>query len=481
MRILRTIALLFLLVTVYILHPHMFPASAADPITGYRFAFINNPRRELTEEESQYIAHHYDLAVIGYQSDPMIASAQRIKAINPSITLLLYFPTSVRQDGAHYGQNEFKEAWYLHDKAGNRIYKTQTLAFIDLTNEEYREWARTTLISFLNRASFDGALFDNANPLGVEGNTTMWEDRIGSAKLDAWNKARVQYITQINNILNNRGKILIFNGIHRALSKINRSTGTLGFTDGALNEGFCYGQNNSGTLELVSKELQLEDIDLQQSIGMQQKYVLQKVNFTGFMSFTKVKQQQLGNFCYGVFLMGHVPNFTFFKFGEGYNLYAIPEEYRINAETIDLQLGNPVGKYQKNNWLLTRRFQHGYVVVNLNTSSAIWTAPAALQQYQDPSNNKPVAANQIVSIAPESAAYFLFPASSPTLPPSTTNSADLTDEGDTSGNHVNEFDYNVLVGDFGKTGTPGWIKADIIQNGKVDEFDYNALAEDFGK
>ena len=46
---------------------------------------------------------------------------------------------------------------------------------------------------------------------------------------------------------------------------------------------------------------------------------------------------------------------------------------------------------------------------------------------------------------------------------------------------MNEYDYNVLVGEFGKTGTPGWIKADIIKNGKVDEFDYNALVENFGK
>ncbi|OGG34941.1 hypothetical protein A2363_01830 [Candidatus Gottesmanbacteria bacterium RIFOXYB1_FULL_47_11] len=66
-------------------------------------------------------------------------------------------------------------------------------------------------------------------------------------------------------------------------------------------------------------------------------------------------------------------------------------------------------------------------------------------------------------------------------PPPTGNPADLTNEGDTPGNQVNEYDYNVLVGDFGKTGTPGWIKADIIKNGKVDEFDYNALVGEIGK
>jgi len=66
-------------------------------------------------------------------------------------------------------------------------------------------------------------------------------------------------------------------------------------------------------------------------------------------------------------------------------------------------------------------------------------------------------------------------------PPPTGNIADLTDEGDIPGNQVNEYDYNVLVGDFGKTGAPGWIKADIIKNGKVDEFDYNVLVGDFDR
>ncbi|OGG34940.1 hypothetical protein A2363_01825 [Candidatus Gottesmanbacteria bacterium RIFOXYB1_FULL_47_11] len=78
-----------------------------------------------------------------------------------------------------------------------------------------------------------------------------------------------------------------------------------------------------------------------------------------------------------------------------------------------------------------------------------------------------------------------FTVGSPTTTPIPTSSpagniADLTDEGDTPDNQVNEFDYNVLVGDFGKTGSPGWIKADIIKNGKVDEFDYNALVGNFG-
>ncbi len=46
---------------------------------------------------------------------------------------------------------------------------------------------------------------------------------------------------------------------------------------------------------------------------------------------------------------------------------------------------------------------------------------------------------------------------------------------------VDIFDYNLLLGKFGATGTPGFHAADIIQNGLIDIFDYNKLIESLGK
>lgn len=46
---------------------------------------------------------------------------------------------------------------------------------------------------------------------------------------------------------------------------------------------------------------------------------------------------------------------------------------------------------------------------------------------------------------------------------------------------VDIFDYNILIGNFGKTGAPGFIPADIDKNGKVDIFDYNELVGNYGK
>ena len=43
------------------------------------------------------------------------------------------------------------------------------------------------------------------------------------------------------------------------------------------------------------------------------------------------------------------------------------------------------------------------------------------------------------------------------------------------------FDYNILVSDFGKSGTPGFISADINKDGKVDNLDYNIFINNFEK
>lgn len=46
---------------------------------------------------------------------------------------------------------------------------------------------------------------------------------------------------------------------------------------------------------------------------------------------------------------------------------------------------------------------------------------------------------------------------------------------------IDIFDYNIMVTDFGRSGTPGFIPADIDKNGTVDIFDYNILVGNFGK
>lgn len=46
---------------------------------------------------------------------------------------------------------------------------------------------------------------------------------------------------------------------------------------------------------------------------------------------------------------------------------------------------------------------------------------------------------------------------------------------------INIFDYNILLGDFGKTGGAGFVVSDINHDGRVDIFDFNILIGNFGK
>jgi len=62
----------------------------------------------------------------------------------------------------------------------------------------------------------------------------------------------------------------------------------------------------------------------------------------------------------------------------------------------------------------------------------------------------------------------------PPPPPPTTKPGDLNND-----NKVDIFDYNLLVGNFGRTGSG--IQGDIDLNGKVDIFDYNLLVGNFGR
>lgn len=69
------------------------------------------------------------------------------------------------------------------------------------------------------------------------------------------------------------------------------------------------------------------------------------------------------------------------------------------------------------------------------------------------------------------------PTAPPTPPPTSTPlSADIAPLNAPDGK-VNIFDYNLLLQNFGQSGSPGFHPADIVRNGVVDIFDYNKMME----
>ncbi len=400
----KKVSLLFsFFLMIVVLSSFCFAQYTSSILKGQHFVWAQHSQRELTEKEIQFVANNYDLVVVGNQNKPMDKEVNRIKEINPNIKILVYFPTSVRQKTAKYGANEFKEEWYLHNFTGGRIPKTRSLDFVDLTNEEYIEWARLTTIEFLRLAPYDGFVFDNANPIGVvTGSQTNWLKLITKEKLNDWNKARENYLARMTRIMDNRNKVLIYNGIHRLPSKVNRTLDTAKFTHGALNEAFCYGKvGTEKTLRFYPKELLLEDIDLQFKLGNENKYVLQKVNWE--------EGDKYMSFCYSVFLMGYVPNYTYFKHGKSYNLVQTPDEYKIKPKEYKLLFNNPKKNYIKKNWILSREFENGWVIVNLGKNEDVWILPEKLELWQNGQLKTILLQNTKYKINGKNSTFFLKP------------------------------------------------------------------------
>lgn len=330
---------------------------------GHRFAFVSHSRRELNDNELLFLSKNYDLIVLGNQTKPMDTEARKIKALNPNIKIFMYFPTAIRHKTAIYGKDTFDESWYLRDKSLNKIYigVANNMAYIDLRNPKYVDWARTNINQLLGLADYDGVVFDNASP------EIAAPDMVETTK--TWGPALQKYIQENTKMLASSNKLLIFNGISRYYHGKTRNLDQMTMTSGALNEFFCYGRDDSGNASIFPSDLQLEDIELQRSLAQQGKYVFQKVNIPVELT------NRYGKYCYGLFLMGNVPGKTFFKYGNGYNLNVYPEEYQTLLAEYSLDLGQPVAEYRQDHDILWRQYKNFFVVVNLGNSSKTWINP----------------------------------------------------------------------------------------------------------
>ena len=454
--------------------------AASKELSGNRFVWIRKHVPEgFSEEEMRYVAQNYDVLVIGYthamfDRNVQHAQVRHVKELNPKVTNFLYWRAAERN--LEDGWGDFPERWYLHTLAGSRVRRPPASFALDLTNADYRAWLEETILSEIEKAPYDGVFWDEANQLDVP-----WTvDPIGQPKADAWNKAYTDFLQRMANILEKRGYLSMHNGIRWSNDgkwKFDgESLNRLSNSNGVLNETFCYGADASWKAVSIPKEVQIQAINEQVKIGNSGKYVFQKVNLDTLSKLGPVKRAQAGRFCYAVFLMGHVPGKTFFKFGEGYEMNAFPNEYQNNAKEVNLPLAEPVNDYQRpgGGWLLQRRFDKGWVIVNLDETDNTWTAPQDLELWNDGQFQRKIKKDQAFTVGAQDAAFFLKVGSDPSPNPDK-KVGDINKDG-----KVNVLDYTVLFENFGKNPIPNK-KADINKDDKVDILDYSLLFENFGK
>jgi len=187
------------------------------------------------------------------------------------------------------------------------------------------------------------------------------DESLGMQLLQNHNEGLLQFLNDLRPVLNNR--LIIFNGIGRGLWRENRDLRV--FDNGgdiALNELFCYEKKNN---DFYSKDELLEDIELMLSDN---KAFIQQTNIPN--KPTETERKHIQRFCFGNFLLGYRPGYTFFKYAEDPN-YLVAGNIKDNSgismipEEVYSNLGNPISDYENYNSFYRREFEKGIVYVNM--------------------------------------------------------------------------------------------------------------------
>ncbi|HUG42381.1 MAG TPA: hypothetical protein VMM12_18090, partial [Longimicrobiales bacterium] len=152
------------------------PGSVAPPVTGPGNAFVwvgvFGEDRQFTDEEFLILVEDYDFVVIaafhcGGRRACHNEAAQRLKELDPDITVLAYMNSFIREfPGTNelelYSQETWNDDWWLrHAETGEVIEVSGGRGgFKDLTDPTLRGWMIGVIQGWLGEAPFDGVAYD---------------------------------------------------------------------------------------------------------------------------------------------------------------------------------------------------------------------------------------------------------------------------------------------------------------------------------
>ena len=403
------------------------------------FIWIGNPDGTFSNSELRYMAENYavyvDNKVHGERNyENRLAEVAKLKILNPNIKAFFYMGMAIRFRYDLYGE-PFDDSFYLKnelpDHRGENIGAlgpTGNVAghYVDLSNASYRQWVFMVLRDIFARAPYDGVAFDNSNTREVHQSGGLaglidhpdWRDgernKISLATLDAWNAG----IPRVINGARTRGGAaeVIFNGIGGNTTTRNQDLDLLHHADYGANETFCIVRHR-GVAGFLTAEQYQEDIDVMHSEAAQGHRLLQKTKYRHLAEVTTNQEFQdhfgIGKtramrFCYGLFMMGHRPGYTFYKFGPDYtNRYG---EVRENPVEMQIELRAPTRDYTVlASGLFRRAFQDGLVVVNATDASRTVTLGRDYIRMEGANRGPRLPSGTRVNIAPRDAVFFMKP------------------------------------------------------------------------
>ncbi|MEK7373647.1 MAG: Ig-like domain-containing protein, partial [Thermodesulfobacteriota bacterium] len=422
----------------------VFAQETSQISTSSLFIHIGSSTARFSPEQIEKIANNYRILDIAkfhaqWNSAEQRKDVEGIKKINKNIKINVYYSSSLMfwmkrsADSDSRFKNyyerdraDFKDDWLLRDTAGNIIYLDDAnTAFADLSNAAYREWAIGVISHWKRQASYDGVFFDNSRPLGdygkkastpiVSGWNINWNVLIGTQSVNDYNLGFNQLFADSKRSLGS----IIYNGIARRNYTSSRNTDLLEYSDGAMSEGFCLGRTGATdlvpgtTYTLWTPAEMLNDIDIMvsSSAAPHNKTILQKVNHSGRTAYYNggndvvADNKQIKRYCFGSFLLGHRPGYTFFKYGPDYG----PRELDSDPKETALDLGSPIDmKYARvASDAYQREFENGMVYVNLsNDAAAIISAPYPMTLMNGAAEGTQYDAGTSVSVPPKDAFFF---------------------------------------------------------------------------
>jgi hypothetical protein len=362
---------LFLIQTTFSQKDKHFPAFSWDKVpVAFHFGKKGNL---LTKKEAEFIAKNSNFVVIEkahgfpkykYSETAIAADAAILKALNKEIKVVFYW-NAFLDYSMYEAHDEYQKNpdWWLKTNDGEIDSKNQRIKRYDLSNRFFRNWWSDIAQKNLNNKNIDGVFFDALNQVTNPSNKRKW----GIKKYEAIQKGLKDLIKETRYKIGSE-KLIVYNGIR---SSIARNTGNdfPKYTDAVMIEHFGYFKSRN-------KESMLKDIQEMEKAGKSGKIVVFKtwpentwLN-KSFMAKSQKEKENISkkhlNFALASFLAG-AQKHSYFIYNWGYRLKMgsllwYPE--------LDKPLGKPLNEMQVNGWILTRKYEHATIWVDLENKKS---------------------------------------------------------------------------------------------------------------
>ena len=303
---------------------------------------------------------HGQLPGGAFTEQAILNDAKVLKKLNPDMKVIFYWNTLL--DYPFYEAssvfNEHPE-WWLKKSDGTIDFKrNSTLKKYDLSNKKLRKWWVKVVKKAVNNPHIDGVFMDAFNQVKAPFNLKNW----GQEKFDAMNRGLDALVNETNAALD-ADKITIWNGIRSTRHRVvgNDYLESMG---AVMIEHF-------GHFHSASPQSMLSDLELMDEAAKAGKIVV----FKAWPGFTWLDKEQMAlpledkqqiakqhiEFPLAAFLIA-AQEHSYFIYNWGYRMdFGSLEWY----PELDKPLGKPLGDYEKNGFIFTRKYEHASIYLDL--------------------------------------------------------------------------------------------------------------------